>query len=294
MNIKQLRIFVEVCEQGSFTRAANKLFMTQQAVSHSIVTLENSLNCTLFDRNAGALLLTESGIFLRDNCQTLLREDDLLQYKMENYIAKGEVIRVGYGFGMLRNLPLNFFVNFQKKFPRYSIHGTEMLNLTCEMGVDSKELDVAFTIGPVDESRFTSITLYRDNLVAIMEKDHPLAQKSMLNIADLKGTGLICNSGKNRNSLITCCNAVGFTPNIIHCCTDLISQCYLCQHSPYVVITVDQMLDQMFLQYPSLRKVSFDDSIYHWEMCLITKKGQKLSKATSAFISYVIENHLGE
>lgn len=155
MNIKQLRIFVEVCEQGSFTRAANKLFMTQQAVSHSIVTLENSLNCTLFDRNAGALLLTESGIFLRDNCQTLLREDDLLQYKMENYIAKGEVIRVGYGFGMLRNLPLNFFVNFQKKFPRYSIHGTEMLNLTCEMGVDSKELDVAFTIGPVDESRFS-------------------------------------------------------------------------------------------------------------------------------------------
>lgn len=292
MNIKQLRIFVEVCDQGSFTKAANKLYMTQQAVSHSIVTLENSLNCTLFDRNAGTLLLTESGNFLRENCCAILREDDLLQYKMENYVAKGEVIRVGYGFGMLRNMPLDFFANFQNKFPRYSIHGTEMLNLTCERFVESKELDVAFTIGPVDESRFSSITLYRDNFVAIMEESHPLAKKSMLNITDLKEQGLICNSGKNRNTLVDYCNRAGFTPNIIHCCTDLISQCYLCQNSPYVIVTVDQLLDQMFTQYPTLCKVGFDDSIYQWEMCLITKKGQSLSKATSAFISYVIENHL--
>lgn len=289
INIKQLRVFVEVCESSSFTKAAKKLYMTQQAVSHTISALENSLGCALFSRDAGRLNLTESGEFLKANCKALLREDDLLQYKMLHRFDATEIIQVGYGFGMLRNLPIDLFSSFHESYPHYQIHGSEMLNLTCEKEVESGELDVGFTIGPVDESRFSSITLYRDNYVAIMESDNPLAKKPLISINDLRGEGIICNSGKNRHLLVKYCENTGFEPNIIHCCTDLISQMYLCHNSANIVITVDQLLDRMFKQYPSLCKVYFDDSIYPWELCLITKKRPRSEKSINAFISHVLK-----
>lgn len=290
MNIKQLRVFVEVCNQGSFTKAANQLYMTQQAVSHSISVLERSINCTLFYRSANNLKLTDDGNFLYKNCQALLHEDDLLEYKMTHRNQSTEEIHFGYGFGMLRNFPRDFFMPFQKKYPHYRLVGSEMLNKTCEHLLETGSLDICLTIGPVDESQFTSFPIFRDRYVGIMEKDNPLSQKKLLNINDLRGQGIICNSGKNRDSLIECCEKCGFQPNIIHCSTDLISQMYLCHQSPYIVVTVDQLLENMFHQYPSLCKVAFDDSIYPWEMCLITKKNKKNSRAITMFINYILEN----
>lgn len=290
MNIKQLRVFVKVCEQGSFTKAANQLYMTQQAVSYSISALEGTLNCILFSREANSLKLTDDGKFLYENSKALLHEDDLLQYKIEQRKKGDQEIRFGYGFGMLRNFPPDFFVTFQEKYANYSLISNEMLNKTCENMVDSGDLDIGLTIGPVDDSRFTSVPIFRDRYVGIMEKGHPLSQKKLLSIDDLRGQSIICNSGKNRDSLISCCESHGFYPNIVHCSTDLISQMYLCNQSTNIVVTVDQLLENMFLQYPSLCKVFFDDSIYPWEMCLITKKGRKTSRSVAAFMGYVLEN----
>ncbi len=290
MNIKQLRIFVKVYNAGSFTKAADSLYMTQQAVSHSISTLEKSLNCVLFQRNSSPLKLTMDGEFLYKNCQSLLHEDELLEYKLAHRYDENKILHVGYGFGMLRNLPKDMFSSFQKKYPSYHVVGTEMLNLTCEERVKSGDLDVGFTIGPVDGNDFSSLLLFRDRFVAIVESWNPLAQKRLVNINDLRGQHIICNSGKNRDSLIAYCEKAGFYPDIIHCCTDLISQMYLCQNSANIVVTVDQLLDSMFRQHTSLRKIYFDDSFYSWEMHLITKKDRRPSRLVNTFISFIAEN----
>lgn len=290
MNIKQLRIFARVCDTGSFTKAADSLYMTQQAVSHSISTLERSLNCVFFQRNSNPLKLTKDGEFLYKHCQNLLHEDDLLEYKMAHRDDEAKTLHVGYGFGMLRNLPKDIFSAFQRRYPNYRLIGTELLNLTCEERVKAEELDVGFTIGPIDENEFVSYLLFQDRFVAVMENWHPLAQKRLININDLRDQSIICNSGKNRNSLITFCEKAGFHPNIIHCCTDIISQMYLCQNSSNIVITVDQLLDLMFRQHPSLHKVYFDDSFYPWEMHLILKKGRKPSRIVNSFVAFMIEN----
>lgn len=278
-----------MCETGSFTKAASILFLTQQSVSHSISSLEKSLGFPLFDRNIGRLSLTPSGEFLLNNCKALLREDDLLEHKLAHRFDTTETIRVGYGFGMLRNFPSDLFSSFHEAYPHYRLYGTEMLNLTCEQSVENDELDVGFTIGPVDEHRFFSITLFHDHYVAVMESSNPLAKKPLISISDLKEERIICNSGKNRASFLAYCQKAGFEPHIVHCCTDLISQMHLCQKTSNIVVTVDQLLERMFKQYPSLCKVPFDDSIYPWELCLITKKKTRTPKAVNAFISHVLK-----
>ncbi len=61
MDIRTLRYFVEVVRQQSFTRAAEKLFVTQPTISKMLKNLEDELNCTLLIRDGRKLLLTDTG-----------------------------------------------------------------------------------------------------------------------------------------------------------------------------------------------------------------------------------------
>ena len=128
MTLKQLKIFMEVCKHDSFTVADKQLYMTQQAVSHSITSLENSLGCHLFYRAAGKMRLTEHGEFLRDNCAKLLRDADVLQNKMNRRLTEEEVINVGFGLGMMRHFPPDLFANFRHKYPEYKFQAIEIRN----------------------------------------------------------------------------------------------------------------------------------------------------------------------
>ena len=66
MNFQQLYYFVILCESGNVTKAAEKLYITQQALSASIAKLENELSCKLFDRTPKGVALTEGGKYFLD------------------------------------------------------------------------------------------------------------------------------------------------------------------------------------------------------------------------------------
>ena len=80
MKIRHLRIFKMVCEEESITKAAEKLFMTQPAVSNAISELENHLGVCLFDRISRRIYLNETGkVFLEKVIKLLNLYDDLEQ-----------------------------------------------------------------------------------------------------------------------------------------------------------------------------------------------------------------------
>lgn len=73
-DFRQVRAFVAVAEQGSFTLAAKQIYLTQSAVSHSIRALEQQLSCKLLDRSRRKVELTTEGeVFLR-RCKRVLQE----------------------------------------------------------------------------------------------------------------------------------------------------------------------------------------------------------------------------
>ncbi|QIS07245.1 LysR family transcriptional regulator [Nocardia brasiliensis] len=72
LNLYRLAQFLEVAEQLSFTRAARRLHITQQALSTSVRRLEKELGVTLFERTTRRVALTEAGRTLRDGSRTLL------------------------------------------------------------------------------------------------------------------------------------------------------------------------------------------------------------------------------
>ena len=96
MDIRTLRYFVEVVRQQSFTRAAEKLFVTQPTISKMLKNLEDELNCTLLIRDGRKLLLTDTGRVVFERGQAILGEFSQLESELSdiNHLHKG-VLRLG-------------------------------------------------------------------------------------------------------------------------------------------------------------------------------------------------------
>ncbi|MEY3395665.1 MAG: hypothetical protein RL346_1901 [Verrucomicrobiota bacterium] len=83
-DFRQLRAFVAVADEGSFTQAAKRMLVTQSAVSHSLRTLENQLGCKLLDRSGKRVVTTPEGDLLLLRCRKLLHELDQVSMDFEN------------------------------------------------------------------------------------------------------------------------------------------------------------------------------------------------------------------
>jgi DNA-binding transcriptional LysR family regulator len=151
MDIRTLRYFVEVVRQQSFTRAAEKLFVTQPTISKMLKNLEDELNCTLLIRDGRKLLLTDTGRVVFERGLAILGEFRQLEAELSdiNHLHKG-VLRLGIPpmVGMLMAGPISLF---RQRYPGVELKISEFGGLTVQQAVMNGELDVAMTALPVEE-----------------------------------------------------------------------------------------------------------------------------------------------
>jgi len=168
MDIRTLRYFVEVVRQQSFTRAAEKLFVTQPTISKMLKNLEDELNCTLLIRDGRRLLLTDTGRVVFERGQAILGEFHQLESELSdiNHLHKG-VLRLGIPpmVGMLMAEPIGLF---RQRYPGVELKIAEFGGLTVQQAVSNGELDLAMTALPVDEdSGLSTLPLFNHPLCVL-------------------------------------------------------------------------------------------------------------------------------
>ena len=168
MDIRTLRYFVEVVRQQSFTRAAEKLFVTQPTISKMLKNLEDELNCTLLIRDGRRLLLTDTGRVVFERGQAILGEFHQLESELSdiNHLHKG-VLRLGIPpmVGMLMAEPIS---RFRQRYAGVELKISEFGGLTVQQAVRNGELDLAMTALPVDEaSGLTTLSLFSHPLCVL-------------------------------------------------------------------------------------------------------------------------------
>ncbi|WP_434637327.1 LysR family transcriptional regulator [Klebsiella sp. I138] len=168
MDIRTLRYFVEVVRQQSFTRAAEKLFVTQPTISKMLKNLEDELNCTLLIRDGRRLLLTDTGRVVFERGQAILGEFHQLESELSdiNHLHKG-VLRLGIPpmVGMLMAEPISLF---RQRYPGVELKIAEFGGLTVQQAVSNGELDLAMTALPVDEnSGLSTLPLFNHPLCVL-------------------------------------------------------------------------------------------------------------------------------
>jgi DNA-binding transcriptional LysR family regulator len=178
-DLRQLRALVAVAEEGSFTLAAKKLFVTQSAVSHSLRALEEQLNCRLLDRTGKKVAVTSEGAVLLRRCKRVLHELEQATRDLDGLRRWGQTsIRVGAPHSLCHFLIPSVLREFRDCFPRCepNIEAGDTMILLEKLALG--ELDLVVGIKPKYQMEEGYRTMFRDQLAFVISPFHPWAAQS--------------------------------------------------------------------------------------------------------------------
>jgi DNA-binding transcriptional LysR family regulator len=193
MDLAQLEVFVTVAREGRFSRAAEKLYRTQSAVSQSIHRLEEEIGEPLFDRSSRDGLLTDAGRVLQEYAERLLnlRSDAQQALGELRELHQGKLAIAANEFTALYLLPV--LAEFRRLHPMIKITVQRALgsHIPDDVLRHNSELGV-LTYDP-QEPQLHSIVVYLDELIFVVPPRHPLAGEQQVSIRQLGAESFVAH-----------------------------------------------------------------------------------------------------
>lgn len=176
MDFDQLNIFLTVARHNSFSRAAEKCFRTQPAISAQIRALEEEVGARLFDRSGGKVALTAAGKVFRQYATEVMESQRriLTQVAEMERVPRGEMIVAANEGTCLHVLP-EVFAEFKKQCPRVAVSIQRMESAKILEAVHDHTADFGVVSMPVQDPRLTALVIHNDQLALITAPGHPLS-----------------------------------------------------------------------------------------------------------------------
>ncbi|WP_286924176.1 MULTISPECIES: LysR family transcriptional regulator [Lysinibacillus] len=186
MDLKQLQYFIAVTEQMNFSKAAEKLHISQPSLSNAIKKLEQEIGSPLLKRNTRNLQLTEAGELLYERAKAILKNMEILKIEMDEVIVHGtSEVTIGVMESIKHWLP-KVIANYKSDYPQMMIHLVDILgSKRVKKSLKSYKTHVIITNQRMDDDELEVQNLYEERLVAVLPLNHPLAEKDRLTFADL-------------------------------------------------------------------------------------------------------------
>lgn len=187
ISLRQLEVFVSIAATGTVRAAAERLHVTQPAISMALAELERQLSTTLFNRERGRLYLSLQGKELLPQAQEILER----VYDLEHYAAgrtgtlRGE-LRLGTSNTIGNYLVGDLLSPFITTHPQVSLHLSVENTRDIIQRLLDYELDVACVEGPVSHPQLQQLPWREDTLAVCAAPDHPLARQATLTVDDFR------------------------------------------------------------------------------------------------------------
>ncbi|MCI8367811.1 MAG: LysR family transcriptional regulator [Eggerthellaceae bacterium] len=204
MEIRLLRSFLTIANEGSITRAAQLLHVTQPALSRQLALLEDELGVELFSREKRALTLTSEGLLLKRRAEEIVQLVDITEAEMKS--PEGDLEgSISFGVGELasNSIVLNEVQAFSRIHPHVAFSFLAGVADQVTERLDQGLLDFGILLEPVNKDRYSFMRLrHQERWVAVVTPDDPLARKGFAEKKDLAGRPLILPSRASvRNEL---------------------------------------------------------------------------------------------
>lgn len=199
MELRVLNYFVATAQELNMTRAAQKLLVSQPALSRQIADLEDELGVKLFNRQPRHLTLTPAGQYLYEQAKEILTLASKTKSNLQSSaVISGDLtIAAGESFAMQRLM--NIVSNIIRDYPTVKIHILSGDYEFAERRLDTGTVDFAVIIGNLPLDNYASLQLpEKDTWGVLMTKDDPLAKKSAITAEDLVGRNVL-NSQQAEN-----------------------------------------------------------------------------------------------
>jgi LysR family transcriptional regulator, benzoate and cis,cis-muconate-responsive activator of ben and cat genes len=175
MELRQLRYFVAVAEEGNISRAAKKIFLTQPALSRQIKSLEEEIGQCLLERQAHSIRLTPVGEALLRETRELFKHVDLLLERVR-VAGRGLRLRVGYAPSLAAGLLSATVESFSQIHPNARVELFDLSTAEMLAGLENDTLDVVLSVGQHRGMRGLKWTpLVRQSWRLAVNQNHPLA-----------------------------------------------------------------------------------------------------------------------
>lgn len=254
MTIAQLQYFLAICDCGGITSAASKLFISQQALSKTVSTLERELDTALFLRTPSGIVLTKAGALLRDECRPIVEQFEQFSSCIQHSIGRfSGTLRLCIFEDCLSFITVEEFGQFQEQFPQYKLEIQEYQFQVCNQRLIEGKHDAALTIEPVPDRRITNIPLQSRQLVMVLHRDDPLAQQPEVRYQDLFQRKLmICLDGCGHQFVSRLFQEHAVQSGSIQRVSQLSNMFSVCSNNGYLGLTTDYSAGEILSFYPDL------------------------------------------
>ena len=222
MDLRHLRYFVAVAEERHFSRAAQRLHVSQPPLSQQIQALEAELGVPLFTRGRGGVQRTAAGDALLPLARGIL---DAVEHAMTQTrrVGRGETGRLTVGFAgsmPFTDIMPRLLRDYRAAWPQVTLDLREQPSQAQIDDLLAHRLDLGF-IRPttlMHDARLATLVVQREPLLAAVHSDHPLAAQPRVSLADLRDQPFVLysaslGSGLREQTLALCAQA-GFAPRI--------------------------------------------------------------------------------
>ena len=219
MDIRQLHYFLVLCDEMNYSRAAQRLFLSRQALRQSITALEAELCGPLFLSAHHKLTLTDRGISLQRHAAPVVEQFQQMQAALRAEIQSAQPVGIGISVALVPDyLPglETQLDKFRQQYPHVEMRFRMMDNDAVADEVEQGELDAGLVIdlgcaAPV----LARTTLRADPACLLVPRGHPFWEKESIPLADLRGQRVLLPSLRQDlfSPLWSACARAGFAPN---------------------------------------------------------------------------------
>lgn len=214
MNINQLRQFVCVAQHGSMTKAAAELYMTQQALSKTIQLLQEELGCQLFSRTSHGVQLTSFGNHIFGIAVSMVQNFDTCSDLIFRLAAQNRSqLTICYEHNLfLWAIPKELITRFNTT----SVIANDVFD--CIHSVQTGKADIGLCTYVDNMAGLKFFRLISEPILFLMDKKHPLAQKDLLTLDDIRNVPQNMPNVRGQTILhyINACMHEGFYPNFVY------------------------------------------------------------------------------
>ena len=290
MDFDQLETFLEVARLSSFSRAAERRFRTQPAISSQIRAIEEEVGARLLDRSGGRVAVTAAGKVFQKYAEDLLeaRRVMMLTIAEMHRVPRGEIV-VSANEGTCLHILPEVFAEFKRQYPAVAVNVKRsehnkileaMIDNSCDFGIVSL---------PIKDKRFTIVPIHRDELVVITPPQHPLARRRHATLTEVAEYPLLLPKiGRTRDTLETLFHEHRLKPIVsMELDSSELLKRFVAADVGIGFIPRSNVVED--LQAKALAALTIADATIERDLALVFRKDKALSRAALAFIDIAVK-----
>ena len=288
MELKQVTYFLTVAELGSFSAAADHLYISQSSLSKQIMALEKELGIELFDRSKRNIVLTEAGATFRKHAQRLNDEYKVMLANLKEYKRAPSLsivaIPVIAQYGIT-----SYIAQFQSTFPNIQLMLEEREASTILPALNDHQFDLAFVRDNyLDIEQYHVLEVGRDKFMVTLSVKHPLATRTSISLSELANENFIMfDKGTIVHELaVDVCRQAGFVPRIFYASLRVESILGLVASQSGIALIMEKIFQ--YHKHPDVIAIPMRE-IVESKIVLVYPRGKKLSIPAKNFWEFIRE-----